>query len=57
MFNWIKAMELDGALALKIAGLFIYLIMPNLNKENILLLYLRPSCLESATALDDSKPW
>lgn len=50
-------MELDGALALKIACLFIYLIMPKLNKENILLLYLRPSCLYSATALYDSKPW
>lgn len=50
-------MELDGALALKIACLFIYLIMPKLNKENILLLYLRPSCLDSATALYDSKPW
>lgn len=38
-------MELDGVLA------FICLIMPKLNKENILLLYLSPSCLDSATAL------
>lgn len=41
----LQQMELDGVLA------FICLIMPKLNKENILLLYLSPSCLDSATTL------
>lgn len=44
-------MELDGVFGLKNCWGFICLIMPELNKENILLLYLSPSCLDSATAL------
>lgn len=49
----LKRMEFSGV-CLKNCSFPLRLIMPKLNKDNVLLLYLSPSCLESVD--DDSKP-